>query len=151
MSEQHSSLVSIRRAQPADLAELTRLCAQLGYPTETSVFSRRFETIREDENQAVFAAVLTDGRVIGWLHVLTTMYLESDAFAEIGGIVVDELHRRSGAGKALMHAAEEWAKEQGLRAVRLRSNVVRKKAHLFYRSIGYQQVKAQYTFEKELT
>jgi len=49
-----------------------------------------------------------------------------------------------------MQAAEDWARGQGLRAVRLRSNVIREKAHIFYRSIGYQQVKAQYTFEKEL-
>jgi len=149
MNEQNSKVI-IRRAQPTDLTIFTQLCAQLGYPTDEAVFSRRFDTISVDDRQAVFAAEIGDGTVIGWLHVLTTMYLESEPFAEIGGIVVDEQYRRYGAGRALMQAAEDWARGQGLRAVRLRSNVIREKAHIFYRSIGYQQVKAQYTFEKEL-
>ncbi len=36
-----------------------------------------------------------------------------------------------------MQQAEPWAKERGCRSVRLRSNVVRPRAHTFYESLSY--------------
>lgn len=150
MSDSNMNDVTIRRAAEQDAPALAHLCAQLGYPTDQDVLTPRLAAILGRPDQAVFVAAAPSGEVIGWLHVLTTQYLESEAFAEIGGIVVDERQRRGGAGRALMQAAEAWAVVQGMQSVRLRSNVIREKAHLFYRSIGYQQVKSQYTFEKEL-
>jgi GNAT superfamily N-acetyltransferase len=53
-------------------------------------------------------------------------------------------------GRALIHAAEEWAKEQGYSRIVVRSNAVRKEAHDFYPSLGYNSVKTQKVYRKEL-
>ena len=44
----------------------------------------------------------------------------------------------------------KWAKENGIKKVRLNSGFSRKDAHIFYRSIGYNNEKEQIRFMKEL-
>lgn len=50
-----------------------------------------------------------------------------------------------------MRAVENWAKVCGIHAVRLNSGKARTEAHKFYRSIGYDNEKAQIRFFKNLT
>lgn len=68
--------------------------------------------------------------------------------AEILALSVDENNRSNGIGAALLRTAEEWAREQGARRVRVRSNVIRKDAHRFYEREEYAPVKDQRVFEK---
>jgi GNAT superfamily N-acetyltransferase len=145
-----SEEIIIRLAGPQDVTALTRLCAHLGYPTEAPLVAVRLEKILADSGQVVFVAEHPSSGVIGWVHVMKVINLESDPYGEIGGLVVDPQCRRGGAGRKLMAAAEAWSRSQGLYAVRLRSNVLRHEAHLFYQSIGYHNVKSQYTFHKDL-
>jgi len=49
-----------------------------------------------------------------------------------------------------MLAVEAWAKEQDCSIVSLRSNIIRKEAHAFYKNIGYDLIKESYTFRKKL-
>jgi len=91
-----------------------------------------------------------DGRVVGWIHVCVSYWIESNPRAEIGGLVVDEARRGSGVGKLLMQHAEDWARSKRLEAVYLRSNVIRKDAHRFYERLGYKNIKTQYAFSKML-
>jgi GNAT superfamily N-acetyltransferase len=53
-------------------------------------------------------------------------------------------------GRALVERAEQWARSRGLSGIRLRSRVTRAEAHAFYRCLGYQPVKQQLQFRKEL-
>lgn len=69
--------------------------------------------------------------------------------AQIGGLVVAEAARRSGAGRRFMQAAEQWAREHNCWAVYVRSNVIRKEAHQFYERIGYELVTSS-VFRKHL-
>jgi GNAT superfamily N-acetyltransferase len=50
----------------------------------------------------------------------------------------------------LMEQAERWAREKGCWAVHLRSNIVRRDAHVFYERIGYSNVKKSRVFRKVL-
>jgi GNAT superfamily N-acetyltransferase len=63
---------------------------------------------------------------------------------------VDERNRGAGVGRALVSAAEEWAKESGLATIRVRSRIERDRAHKFYERDGYTRLKTQYVFEKPL-
>jgi hypothetical protein len=45
---------------------------------------------------------------------------------------------------------EEWARMQGIRRVRVRSQIKREDAHRFYLRDEYRQVKTSLVFEKEL-
>jgi GNAT superfamily N-acetyltransferase len=50
----------------------------------------------------------------------------------------------------LLARAERWAREKGCRAIGLRSNVIRDRAHAFYERHGYKHVKTQKSFRKDL-
>lgn len=98
----------------------------------------------------MFVAETTTGDVIGWEHVSVNHLLESGTRAEINGLIVEEARRSAGAGKLLLDAAEEWARERGCESVNLRSNVIRERAHGFYLRSGYEHYKTQKAFRKTL-
>jgi GNAT superfamily N-acetyltransferase len=68
----------------------------------------------------------------------------------LGGLVVDEGHRGRRIGRLLMETAEAWASARGCEALYVRSNVVRERAHRFYKEMGYDLIKQSCVFLKEL-
>ena len=147
---QERSSITVRLATINDAERLSALSTQLGYPSSPNEIERRLKLIAHSTDNVVYVAAQAEGRVVGWVHAYVSRLVESDPTAEIGGLVVDEECRRTGAGRELMRAAERWARERGCKAVTLRSNVVREAAHEFYRSLGYTIVKTQYAFRKVL-
>ncbi len=139
----------IRPARPEDNGRLAELCTQLGYPTSPHEMASRLSEVLRRSDNAVFVAE-AGGRPIGWVHVHASPGLEVDHMAKIGGLVVDEARRGRGIGKALMAAAEDWARREGCAEMWLRSNAIRKEAHLFYQARGYEILKTSYTFRKRL-
>jgi GNAT superfamily N-acetyltransferase len=145
-----SNQATIRLASPRDAKRIAVLCHQLGYPTTQEEAQRRLNQIQQEEHHAVYVAELSNGHVVGWVHVYVGQLLVKDRQAEIGGLVVDEGYRRCGIGQLLMQQAEQWARAKECWAVYLRSNIVRKGAHVFYERIGYSDVKTQLAFRKVL-
>lgn len=139
---------AIRRATPDDAEAIARLSDQLGYPTNREETTRRLREVTGQSGHAVYVAE-ADGNLIGWVHIYVNHSLLADMPAEVAGLVVDEGYRGRGVGRVLMEQAERWAQERGCRSVRLRSNVVRSRAHAFYERLGYQVIKAQKAFCKD--
>jgi len=144
-----SKQLTIRDAALADAARIADLATQLGYPSSTEQVLARLRTLPQDGSHAVYVAV-SDAGVVGWVHVFALYPVAHDCVAEIAGLVVDATCRGSGAGKRLMDAAENWAREKGLDTVVLRSNVIREAAHKFYEKLGYTRIKTQHVFRKVL-
>jgi GNAT superfamily N-acetyltransferase len=140
----------IREARPQDYARIAELAGQLGYPSSTDEIAKRFDGMLRSEEHAVFVAQLASGDIAGWVAVFIYLVVESDARAEISGFVVDERYRSQRVGMHLLARAERWAREKGCRAIGLRSNVIRDRAHAFYESHGYRHVKTQKSFRKDL-
>lgn len=140
----------VRRMAETDVEAVADLCSQLGYPSAPTQVAGRFGMIDGDADQAVFVAEAADGAVIGWIHVLGRLFLESDPFAEIGGLVVDAGQRRRGVGRALLREAERWAQGHGYGELRVRSNTIRTEAHRFYSESGYTLSKTQHVFARPL-
>ena len=67
----------------------------------------------------------------------------------LGLAVRKDAHRR-GIGRALVQAAEQWAGEQGIAALRVNSGMARTNAHAFYRAMGFSSEKDQKRFIKTL-
>ena len=133
-----------------DAAAAAGLATQLGYPSTPAQIERRFARLSEDSESAMFVAEGEDGRVLGWAHVAGRCWLELDSYAELGGLVVDAAARRKGIGRALVLAAESWARGRGYVIMRVRSNMKRPDARPFYEGAGYALVKSQNVYEKPI-
>jgi len=66
------------------------------------------------------------------------------------GTTVLDAARSLGVGARLLAAAEAWSRDAGFARMRVRSNVVRERAHRFYVREGYVERKRQVVFEKDL-
>ena len=140
----------VRTAEGADVTQLRELCRQLGSPSSEEQVRARFDAIETAKEHALFVAAESGGAVVGFVDVFVFRTIESDPRGEIGGLVVDENRRSRGVGEVLMTRAEAWARKKGCAEMTVRSNVVRERAHAFYERIGYQHVKTQKTFRKDL-
>jgi GNAT superfamily N-acetyltransferase len=139
----------VREADTKDAEALARLSGELGYPSSTDSTARRLAVLLGAPANGVFVAVAGDGTVLGWIHVHARHLLESDPFAELGGLVVSSGHRGKGVGKRLLAEAENWAVHNGLNRMRIRSRSTRTDAHAFYEKAGYSVDKTQHVFDKQ--
>lgn len=141
--------VLVREARAGDAQRIAELSGQLGYPATPEEVTRRFADIPRDGRHVIYVAQI-EGRVAGWTHVSIGTLLEADRQAEVNALVVDEAHRGRKIGERLMEYAEAWARGKKCVAVRLRSNVIRERAHRFYERLGYEVIKTQKAFHKKL-
>jgi GNAT superfamily N-acetyltransferase len=141
----------IRPIRGTDAPRLTGLLTQLGYPSEVDVVTGRLESILNSSTQQVLVAVpADDSRIDGYIGVERRLLLQEDERVEITGLVVDSAVRRSGLGRTLVNAAEQWALQHGVNTVVVRSNVARPESHPFYAGIGYERTKTSHMYRKEL-
>lgn len=139
----------LRGAQVADATEIARLATQLGYPASAEEMAPRLAVLLSGSEHAVFVAAQKQ-RLLGWIGVERRTTLETGEKAEIVGLVVDAEARRMGVGEDLLHAAEDWARRQGMGALMVRSNTARTESHPFYEKHGYARRKSQHVYFKPL-
>lgn len=139
----------LRPAAPSDAPHLAALTTQLGYPSSSEDILRRLPLIA---GPAHFLRVAdgADGGVRGWIHAAHVVLLDSDPYVEIKALVVEEAARGRGIGETLVTAAEAWARGLPCLEMRVRSNVVRERAHRFYERHAYAITKTQRVFAKRL-
>ena len=142
--------LQIRVMQAADAAIVAGLSSELGYPVTAELVTQSISLLSAQAAQQLFVAEHLQQGLVGWVHVYGVQPFQADQYAEIGGLVVGTLARRTGAGTALMRAAEAWASEHGYTSMRLRSGMHRPEAHLFYAALGYGNVRESMMFRKML-
>lgn len=142
--------LAIRPAAPGDEPALAGLFTELGYPSTPEEIGRRLPAVRADPRHCALVAAGAGGELVGCVHIGLVTSLESDGTAQILGLVVSAAHRREGIGRALVAAAEEWARRQGCRVVQVRTNLKRPVSPAFYAGIGYEHTKTQLSFQKTL-
>ena len=139
----------LRRATTADAGRIRELCGQLGYDTSVEKVRERIGKTIAATDTAVFIAE-EKSVVQGWIQVTIRSAIESGEFVEITGLVVNESSRGQGIGASLVRRAEIWAAESGHSAIRVRTNILRTGTHDFYRKLGFNEMKRQTVFLKEL-
>lgn len=139
---------SVREALTSDAQRIAALCVQLGYEVPLVHVERFLAAPRAD--RALFVAVVPRAGVVGWISVAEAWTLTSVARADIDGLVVEDEYRSNGIGRMLVDAAESWARRRNCVELRLLSNIVRARAHEFYRRLGYDVLKSEYVFRKSL-
>ena len=137
----------IRNVDINDSFAISSLSGQLGYESEVMSIEKRISGILKNPDHCIFVAE-QNGIIIGWIHGLYSIRVESDAFIEIGGLIVDENKRRRGVGKQLVETVSLWAKSFNCSNIRVRCNIKRVESHKFYESIGFSLNKEQKVFDK---
>ncbi len=137
--------VIVRPMAGPDIGAVAELARQLGYDGDPAAIARRWQAMEASGEHAVRVAELA-GQVQGWVHVFRAMRIESDPFAEIGGLVVEQQLRGSGLGRLLVQACADWAREQGLPRLRVRTDTRRLSTHQFYQHLGFVALKSQQVF-----
>lgn len=145
--------ITIRRAIPADKIEWLRMRLLLWPYGTAEDFSRDQDELLENPLTPVFVASRSDGKLGGFLEAGTRKYAEGCESSPVGyieGWYVDEDLREQGIGKALVKAAEEWARFQGLTEMGSDTwleNEVSIQTHL---KMGYEEAERLVHFMKKL-
>lgn len=140
---------SIRNAEIKDSESIAELSNQLGYESDNNTIQKRLTGILDNNDNCVFVA-LENEKIIGWIHGFYSRRVESDPFIEIGGLVVDENYRKNGIGKILVEKIIKWSDSKKCKKLRVRCNIIRKEAHIFYQKIGFKINKEQKVFDRHL-
>jgi GNAT superfamily N-acetyltransferase len=141
--------IIIRVIENEDAKAVAALSEQLGYAISTEDTAVQISMINKSETDAAYVAV--DGKVvIGWIHIFYALRLESQAFCEVAGLVVDKHCRGIGIGNMLLKKAIDWGNSKTCKRLVVRSNAKRNDAHKFYANLGFKEIKQQKVFELPL-
>lgn len=140
--------INIRKAVAEDAGLIVLLAKELGYDASLKEIETRITKINSSKTEEIYIAEYD--KVVGWMHISVVEPLESAAFIEIRGIVVNKEHRRKGIGTLLIKTAENHAREAGIKKVRIRTNIKREETRTYYRHLNYIPIKTQEVFEKKI-
>ena len=137
----------VRRARVDDAEEVFSLVKD--FPSEAipdrQVFQAPFASLDETAGSVLFVAESPGGTVLGYILVSChPSFLANAPVAWVEEVMVAHSWRRTGMGKALMAAAEDWANRFGAAYVALAS----RRSAPFYLALGYEDAAA--FFKKEL-
>jgi ribosomal protein S18 acetylase RimI-like enzyme len=140
--------LTIRHAQPGDVAVLAQLMCELGYETTSAEMRQRLKSISSDTRLRTFVAEIDD-EVCGMIGTLAyATHEHNDLSGKIIALVVSKKQRRNGIGRALVAAAEEDFARRRITRVTLTARFEREGAHQFYEALGYSQT--GFRFAKKL-
>jgi len=133
--------VTIRPTKREDFEAIIPLLQQLwpanpiDFAAARDIFSRGLA----NDRRAYFCACVGE-RIIGFgtLMIRDCLWLPGDV-GYICDLVVDQEHRGSGVGSALVERAVQIAQERGCRRVELDSGFHRTEAHRFYEHRGFEK------------
>ena len=132
-----------------DAPAIAELSGQWGYQSSNENMLLCLNNIRQNGDHIIYV-LLKDGRLIGWVHGIYSLRVESDPFVEIGGLVVDKDFRRQGLGKLLVDKIIEWSHFRTCHMIRVRCNIIRKEANAFYSTIGFKEIKQQKVYDMKV-
>lgn len=140
----------LRAATLDDAMEIARLASELGYAIPVDTMHKRLAVLLLHPDHRISVAA-GEGRLHGWIAVEHRRTLEPGEWGEIVGLVVDARFRGTGVGRMLVLDVEQRTRALGLRAVTVRSNVIREMSHPFYENVGYVRRKTQHGYIKHLS
>lgn len=115
---------------------MAELLGQLGYPTDWHDIPARLAAVEHDGG-AAFLVVDDGGRPVGLTCVMRYVALHAGGQgAYITALVADAGARGQGVGRALVNAAEAWAREHHCNRLTVTSAEHRADAHEFYPRCG---------------
>jgi aminoglycoside 6'-N-acetyltransferase I len=142
----------VRALEAHDISAWQQLRRALWPEISGDDLERESQTLAVDPSQAVFVSEEA-GAISGFIEVSLRPYADGCATSPVGyieGWFVHPHARGSGAGRALVAAAEAWAVSRGCREMAsdsLLENEAGQRAHL---ALGYEEVERAVRFRKDL-
>jgi RimJ/RimL family protein N-acetyltransferase len=141
-------MIAIRRAEPADAAELITLAAEVGREPGDWLLTtdawrsvaderRYLRLVRHHADAAVFVAV-EGATIVGRLSVARDPHPASAHVADLG-LMVAASHRRQGIGRQLLDAAVRWAERSGVGKLELHVFPWNEPAIQLYEGYGFER------------
>jgi aminoglycoside 6'-N-acetyltransferase I len=145
--------VTIRNARPGDRAEWLRMRKALweDCPDEQQV--RETEEIQASDTEEVFVIERPDGGLSGFLEASIRSWAigcDSRPVGYVEGWYVDPDMRRPGEGRALVEAAEAWARARGCRQMASDAELWNTVSHQAHEALGYEETVRPVLFKKDL-
>jgi GNAT superfamily N-acetyltransferase len=136
--------VAIRRADVTDAADIARLLTLLDHPTSVADVESAWPQWSAAGGIA-FVAPGKDNALSGLITLQAIRVLHRrQAVGRITALIVDSTVRRSGIGRTLVNAAEEYFLSAGCGLIELTSNQRLTDAHAFYEHLGYQKTSVRF-------
>jgi aminoglycoside 6'-N-acetyltransferase I len=139
----------VRRYQPEDRREYQRMRHLLWPDSKESEIDSWFA--RDDVG--TFIALRDDGSLCGFVEVGSRPYAEGCETSPVGyieGWWVDPDMRKQGTGRALLRAAEDWARSMGYKEMGSDALIDNRDSHGAHGRCGYLEVERIVTFRKPL-
>jgi GNAT superfamily N-acetyltransferase len=141
--------IQIRPAVTDDCSGITTMTNLLGYPSSEDKVCQILEMVIKHPDHQIFVAH-AENQVAGYIHLVCTIRMGSEPFVEIAALFVHEAFQSKGIGSALIKEAVNWTLAKDHQIIRIRSNIIRKKAHKFFIRNGFENLKTQEVFLKKL-
>jgi aminoglycoside 6'-N-acetyltransferase I len=111
------------------------------------------DTFLADPDQVAFVAVYEDGRLCGFAEASVRPFangVDESPCAFLEGWWVDEEMRRSGVGRALVVAVENWARARGLTELGSDALLDNTPGHQAHRALGFEERERVVYFRKRI-
>ena len=143
----------VRRYRDSDWAEWLRMSVALfpEYGAEDLAKGMREFSARPDG--AVFVVERDDGSLAGFVEAGSRPYADGCDSSPVGYIeawYIDDDMRRRGCGRALLEAAEDWARSRGYTEMASDALLHNETSHAAHRASGYEEVERLVVFRKAL-
>jgi len=124
------------------------------FPSATAAeHEREIDARLAQTDAAFFVAERDDGTVCGFVEVGTRPYVDGCDSSPVGYVeawFVEPEMRRGGVGRALLDAAEEWARARGLSEIGSDTQLVNEMSRRAHMRSGYAEVDRIIQFRKAL-
>jgi aminoglycoside 6'-N-acetyltransferase I len=149
----------IRPAKSSDLHLLAALRHALWPESTAAEHAEELAPILAGERPgttplAIFVAETGEGSLVGFLEIGLRSRAEGcDETHTVGyveGWYVTDSHRRSGIGSSLLHAAEDWAREQGCRELASDTPLSNSLSQRVHEALGFQVAERAILYRKPL-
>ncbi|RYD73986.1 MAG: GNAT family N-acetyltransferase [Verrucomicrobiaceae bacterium] len=129
--------IAVREAVAEDALQIAGLLGALGYPSTETLVRDRLAHLSVRAEDAVFVADYA-GELAGFLsfHISPLFHAEG-CLGRITALAVSTRFQRSGIGRQLVAAAEQFAWTHGCVRIEVTSGDHRLDAHAFYEAVGF--------------
>jgi aminoglycoside 6'-N-acetyltransferase I len=145
--------VNVRLARAADRAEHTRMRVALWPDEDPDALAADLDSLLTSQEDVALVAERSGGGLCGFAEASVRRYangVDESPCAFLEGWWVDEDMRRSGVGRALLRAIEDWARSRGFTELGSDALIDNTASHAAHRALGFEERERVVYFRKHL-